>query len=342
MTRLWETEQRTWEPGNPRMLRLSTLDQLGGAEQIVRAHLAATLGELPPKDRDVAADVLHHLVTPSGAKIAQNVPDLADYTHHSSKEIETVLERLAMGDARVLRKVDPPAGAQGGARYEIFHDVLAPAVLGWRQGVETARQLRQRVRRVLRLLGTCVLTLAIATGLGFAGLGIWRVLHPPTPADHLQAIIPVIPGVKCIQESPSSWPSGAEAAERCDYLNASGPIGYGFYALYPTDKAMNRAFSSLIPAPNMQGSCGKENAQNLYTQFMNNCVSPYGKPFGQLWEYFSGSGKSRVPEIMATSKRWSTIFEINGYSTDPSIYPNELLLYFGLQAAGSTNGFFAT
>src|SRR6202035_598011 len=102
----------------------STLRQLGGAEEIVRTHLDTTLEQLSLKERDLAADVFHHLVTPSGAKIAQNVPDLADYSQHSNAEIETVLERLVRSDARVLRRVDPPAGAQGGARYEIFHDVL--------------------------------------------------------------------------------------------------------------------------------------------------------------------------------------------------------------------------
>jgi len=128
MSRLWQEEALA----GSRLLRLSTLEALGGAQKIVRGHLDATLGALPPLDQEVAADVFHHLVTPSGTKIAHAVADLVDYTGWPEERISSVLERLGEGGTRIVRPVQPPAGHEGPPRYEIFHDVLAPAVLDWR------------------------------------------------------------------------------------------------------------------------------------------------------------------------------------------------------------------
>ena len=57
LERLWEEEHRRWEAqgaGEPRLLRLQALEQLGGAEKIVSTHLDAALAALPPRDQDVA------------------------------------------------------------------------------------------------------------------------------------------------------------------------------------------------------------------------------------------------------------------------------------------------
>jgi hypothetical protein len=53
MSRLWQEETLA----GSRALRLSTLEALGGAQKIVRGHLDATLGALPPADQELAADV---------------------------------------------------------------------------------------------------------------------------------------------------------------------------------------------------------------------------------------------------------------------------------------------
>ncbi len=137
MTRIWQEETGA----GSHQLRLSTLEQLGGAQNIVRSHLDATLGALSAEDQDIAADVFHHLVTPSGTKIAHAVADLVDYTNHAEDRVTGVLDRLGEGDTRAsFASCEPPMGGQGPPRYEIFHDVLAPAVLDWR-GRYAARRL---------------------------------------------------------------------------------------------------------------------------------------------------------------------------------------------------------
>jgi WD40 repeat protein len=136
MTRIWQEEVAL----GSRQLRLSTLQELGGAQKIVRSHLDATLSALSAEDQDIAADVFHHLVTPSGTKIAHAVADLVDYTNRAEDRVTGVLDRLGEGDTRIVRYVQPPMGTEGPARYEIFHDVLAPAVLDWR-GRYAARRL---------------------------------------------------------------------------------------------------------------------------------------------------------------------------------------------------------
>ncbi len=127
------------------MLRLETLNRLGGAERIVRTHLDKTLGSLPAGERRAAAGMFHYLVTPSGTKIAHTARDLAEYTGTSEKQLTPVLEKMSASGIRILRPVAPPPDQLNApTRYEIFHDVLAPAMLDWRR-----RYLQQRRNRII-------------------------------------------------------------------------------------------------------------------------------------------------------------------------------------------------
>ncbi len=69
MTRLWDEELRA----GSHILRLETMDRLGGAERIVRTHLDAVMSTLLPNEQEIAASIFHYLVTPSGTKIAHAV-----------------------------------------------------------------------------------------------------------------------------------------------------------------------------------------------------------------------------------------------------------------------------
>jgi hypothetical protein len=142
MTRLWEEEMRAGSP----VLRRETLDRLGGAEQIVRTHLDAVMNALPGEEQEAAARVFHFLVTPSGTKIAHTVPDLAEYAQLPEARLATVLEKLSDAGVRILRPVVPPPDRPTDLRYEIFHDVLAAAILDWRRRY-AERQAQERIRR---------------------------------------------------------------------------------------------------------------------------------------------------------------------------------------------------
>lgn len=148
MRRLWlaEATQRSHR------LSLETLDALGGGTKIMEEHLQAAMSELSEEERETAAAVFLYLVTPSQSKIAYTSADLATFTGRDEREIEDVLGSLSRSDNRVLRKVAPPtADGRGDAaaarlpRYELFHDVLAPAVRDWR--VRTTREALERARR---------------------------------------------------------------------------------------------------------------------------------------------------------------------------------------------------
>lgn len=127
MIRLWDQERRV----GSRVLRADTLRSLGGARRIVRTHLDQAMQTLSADAQDIAARVFHHLVTPSGSKIGHTAPDLADYTALPEASVTSVLRELSRGDIRVLRPLASLADPEH-PRYEIFHDVLAPAILDWR------------------------------------------------------------------------------------------------------------------------------------------------------------------------------------------------------------------
>lgn len=153
MQRLWDAERGQ----GSEVLRLATFDSLGRAEAIVRAHLDDAMEALPDRQRDVAARIFNHLVTPSGTKIAHDVDDLAGYADAGEEEVGSVVASL--GERRILRPVD--------GRWEIYHDVLAEAVLAWRARHETERALarereaaRRRHQRLLVLLVAALVALA--------------------------------------------------------------------------------------------------------------------------------------------------------------------------------------
>ncbi|MFL5823408.1 MAG: PQQ-binding-like beta-propeller repeat protein [Solirubrobacteraceae bacterium] len=139
MSALWERERNQGSS----VLRLETLEALGGAQAIVRSHLNRAMSELSDAEREAAVDVFNHLVTPSGTKIAHAVADLADYSRGEPRHVRGLVSKLSSGEHRILRPV-PPAPGDARPRVEIFHDVLAPAILAWRSAQQSRRLEAQR------------------------------------------------------------------------------------------------------------------------------------------------------------------------------------------------------
>jgi WD40 repeat protein len=142
LTRIWDEEKRH----GSRRLRLATLNKLGGAFRILRTYLDKTMRKLKRRHRRIAVDIFGYLVTPSGSKIAHTVADLASYSRRRESRLSPLLDRLSDSNIRVLRTISPAPGEAEGVRYEIFHDVLAAAILTWRR----RKLVWRRVWRVVR------------------------------------------------------------------------------------------------------------------------------------------------------------------------------------------------
>lgn len=187
LERLWEVERaRTSD-----VLRLTTLRELGGAEQIVRDHLTAVVDGMEAEEREVCALLFDRLVTPGGRKIAYTVEELAGFAGPRGNAVPSVVGRLH--EKRLLRSVAPERaseetpGPRRPERYEIFHDVLAPAVLHWVGGYRAVREraaLEQRAaeehrradaeRRTARRFKVLAVGLGILVVIAGAFLLQWR------------------------------------------------------------------------------------------------------------------------------------------------------------------------
>ena len=175
MTALWEKEA---EQGS-HTLRAQTLAELGGAEQLVRDRLDERMNRLDSGEQEIAAEVARFLVTPSGTKIAWTPADLTalaypdtDLAEWAQPQVESVLAKLSEGDARILRPVAPPGG-HGQTQYEIFHDILGPAILDWRARHIKDLELADAVRNVVGLvvlIGTTFWWLFVTLGVVVAGV----------------------------------------------------------------------------------------------------------------------------------------------------------------------------
>jgi len=163
MERVWNEEQ---DRGSS-VLRASTLAELGGAASVVREHLARALGVLDPKEQEAAARMFEHLVTPSGTKIAHRATDLAEFARLRPAAAVPVLN--ALGRERILRPLDETDGD----RYEIFHDVLADAILDWRRTRDTELERAaagRRQRRLAAIAGAALVALVVMTGVSVYAL----------------------------------------------------------------------------------------------------------------------------------------------------------------------------
>ena len=116
----------------------------------MQTHLDAKMSALSPDQQDFAAHIFRYLVTPDGAKIALGTGTLADWAGLPPEQLTPVLSRLSSQDIRILRPVAPLADQPATPRYEIFHDVLAQAVLDWRRRY-IEKQTQEQARREARL-----------------------------------------------------------------------------------------------------------------------------------------------------------------------------------------------
>jgi CHASE2 domain-containing sensor protein len=182
MKRLWDEEIAA---GSQR-LRLETLHRLGGADTIVHGHLDQVMDKLPADQRDAAAAAFRFLVTSGGRKIALSSAELREFSDAPGATLEPALEHLAR--ERVLRPI-PSSESGGVTRHEIYHDVLAPAILEWRRrhieersqrGLAQAREQARRLEVRNRRLAAAVIALtAVAVALA---LYVWN----PLPMQRLE------------------------------------------------------------------------------------------------------------------------------------------------------------
>ena len=150
-----------------RVLRAATLEELGGAEPDRRgASRACARGPRRRGARSRRA-ALPSARDASGTKIAHAVDDLA-----ATRRVDRRGSRMCCARSRTQRDraARPRPRRRRPPRYEIFHDVLAAAVLAWRARHEAERALAQERaearRRQRRLLAVAVGALTALTLVG--------------------------------------------------------------------------------------------------------------------------------------------------------------------------------
>jgi len=142
LTRLWGEEVKA----KSHTLRLKTFIKLGGAEQIVRAHLDDVLHKFSQNELELCSKLFDRLVTPSGTKIALTMNDLIGYAGEFKSLVPSILEVLSKN--RILRNVKESGELKASTRYEIFHDVLSPAVMDWRARYLLDKEHSKKVKQI--------------------------------------------------------------------------------------------------------------------------------------------------------------------------------------------------
>lgn len=138
LTRLWHKAVE-----GDRVMSLTHLKQLGGAEAIVRDYLFGVMSQLDETTQAACAAFFPHLVTPTGTTVELTLDDIGAYAGHMATSVERLLESLER--AYMLRALMTQANLR---RFEIFHPLIAPAILDWaRQYTEEREREREAQRR---------------------------------------------------------------------------------------------------------------------------------------------------------------------------------------------------
>jgi WD40 repeat protein len=170
LERLWNEERHE----GSHVLRRSTLERLGETRGIVEAHVRRGLAALSEPEQDIAAQAFRFLATRSGTKVAHTAADLSEFTGIRERTLERVLEKLVRAETRILNRLQPPR-PDGSPSYELYHDLLAEAVLAWRSdrlgAMETraakaeARAARRRANRFRLVAALAVLAAGVCLAL---------------------------------------------------------------------------------------------------------------------------------------------------------------------------------
>lgn len=263
MRRLWDEEAGS----GSRLLRLETLERLGGAQAIIGSHLDRAMegggggsAGLTPEQRLVAAAVFRFLVTSGGTKIALTAADLAELTELPVAEIEPVLRHLSSPQLHILRPV-VSHDEDAEPRFEIFHDALAEPIRDWRARIEAeeseARRRRERAEkeeaqraaaeaerqaaweRQRKRLAQALLAVAVLALL--AGAVVFAIRQSNLAGERAAAgqSVRVAERTSELSSAPSFGPAPA------------GLAGLEAYGLSPTSEARERALAQLQLNPGL-------------------------------------------------------------------------------------------
>ncbi len=262
LRRLWDEEAR----GGSSLLRLATLEQLGGSEAIFERHFDEAVAGLSAGEQDALGQAFRFLVTSAGTKRAETATDLAELAGVPQPTLERALEHLRA--ARILT----PVAAGGHTRYELAHDLLAEPALEWRRARERAREMRA-LRRTIAGLG---LVAALLTG-----LIVWALLERGAAgrqADRAQAQALVARSANQLSVDPehsvalarqawqlSNTPEAEDALRRAltaSLVRQRREIGTTWRGVVANDVAVNdgpdgvhvwRGFDAGLPAKSLDG-----------------------------------------------------------------------------------------
>jgi len=120
-----------------RVLRLQTLETLGGARGTVARHLDKFMSTQTVAEQRVAMEIFKYLVSPSETIVAYSASELASVTKKLTEhQIANMLEKLSDPETRILRLRAPTPNEPNVRRYELSHERLARPILDWRKKME--------------------------------------------------------------------------------------------------------------------------------------------------------------------------------------------------------------
>ena len=199
----------------------------------MRQHLDDVMADLPDDEQDAWAEAFRMLVTSAGRKIALHAQRAQRGRRGSGGEVSSRRSR-SLEAQRILRTA--VAGEHGGpTKYEIYHDVLASAILDWRrrhadkraeaQEAERLDVRKRQERKRLLLVGGIAAALALGV-VALALLAAWA-LHQRSEARKANSSATALAMTSLSAGQLARWPDVALRLGLEAYLTSRRPESAG-------------------------------------------------------------------------------------------------------------------
>lgn len=163
------------KPASDSTLRLSSYEQAGGVDGILRYFLDDALNHLATADKQLASKAFDYLAAQRGMKMAYPVDVLARILRVKPHKLDKVLAKLAKRDMNILRDQT----RNGVVWYELYHDMFSDSIEQWNNRWKAQRQKRQRI-----LTWSIIVVLSVVLAVLGDSLR-WLVQNSIFPAQYL-------------------------------------------------------------------------------------------------------------------------------------------------------------
>jgi len=141
----------------------------GDARKMLNLFCQEKLSSLNDSEQRLLVDAFDFLVTKKGAKMAYELPSLAEHMVVNEQVLKSVLLKLSSPESRILRRSSGPDGVPW---FELYHDMYAPIIDEWKRNYRLRK--KAAVRAIVKRAAVAV-SVVILVVMAYVAIHHWYI-----------------------------------------------------------------------------------------------------------------------------------------------------------------------